>query len=80
MAFDANGNMFMCDNQASLIYKLRPTGAVLDSFPTSFPSGIIKDVASDTMIFTVYSVLHELNKLAPDGTIPAFHAGNPLLG
>ncbi len=80
MAFDSNGDMFMCDNQGSLIYKLDNQGNTIASYPTDFPSGIIKDLASDTMIFTVYSSQHELKKLAPDGTIVPFHAGSPLLG
>lgn len=80
MAFDSNGNMFMCDNIGNAIYKIDNTGAVLDTFPTQGPSGIIKDIASDTMIFTAYAPQSNLNKLAPDGTISSIHSGNPLNG
>lgn len=80
LAFDSFGNMFVCDNIGNVIYKLSDTGVFLDTFLISSPSGIIKDAASDTMIFTTYAAEGTLMKLAPDGTILSFHAGSPLNG
>ncbi len=80
MAFDSNGNMFLCDNTGGAIYKINNSGNVVDTFPILLSSGIIKDIASDTMIFTVYSSSGGLLKLAPDGSILPFHSGAPLNG
>ncbi len=80
LAFDSNGDLFVCDNIGNRIYKVSPTGVFLDTFQVTYPSGIIKDAASDTMIFTTYGATSELKKLAPDGTVLDFHAGSPLNG
>lgn len=80
LAFDSNGNLFVCDNLGNAIYKLDNTGAFLDTFPVTYPSGIIKDEASDTMIFTTYGAQSHIKKLAPDGAIFDFHSGTPLAG
>ena len=80
MAFDSAGNLFICDNIGNAIYKLSSTGVYLDTFPVTYPSGLIKDAQSDTMIFTTYGAQSHLKKLAPDGSIINFHSGNPLNG
>lgn len=80
LAFDSAGNLFLCDNVGNAIYKMDPTGNILDTIPAVFPSGIIKDLTSDTLIFTEYSSQHRLMKLAPDGAISLFHENNGLNG
>lgn len=80
LAFDSGGNLYMCDNQGNAIYKMDAAGTILDTFPAAFPSGIIKDLNSDTLIFTEYSSQHRLMKLAPDGNISVFHVNNGLNG
>lgn len=80
LAFDSFGNLFVCDNVGDAIYKLDGTGAFLDTFTVTYPSGIIKDMASDTMIFTTYGAQSHLKKLAPNGTVVDFHSGAPLNG
>ncbi|BDS13476.1 T9SS type A sorting domain-containing protein [Aureispira anguillae] len=79
LAFDTQGNLLVCDNVGNRIYKLDSTGTYLDTFFVTNPSGIIKELDSDTMIFTTYTG-HQLMKLAPDGSISPFHAGAPLNG
>jgi ligand-binding sensor domain-containing protein len=80
MAFDSEGNMFICDNIGNAIYKISSTGIFLDTFFTPYPSGIIKQMDSDTMIFTEYSAQNTIRKLAPDGTITSYLFGAPLDG
>lgn len=80
MAFDSNGDLFVCDNLGNAIYKVDPLGNFLDTFQVSYPSGIIKDAASDTMIFTTYGSQNDLKKLAPDGSITDFYVGGALDG
>lgn len=80
LAFDSSGNLFVCDNLGDAIYKLSSSGVVLDTISVSYPSGIIKDALSDTLIFTTYGTLSKLMKLAPDGTVHDFHSGLPLFG
>lgn len=79
LAFDSQGNLFVCDNTGNAIYKVDPLGNFLDTFLMASPSGIIKDIDSDTMFFTQYAG-HKLNKLAPDGSIIEWFAGTPLNG
>lgn len=79
LAFDSQGNLFICDNTGDYIYKLNASGNLIDSFAVSGPSGIIKDVNSDTLFFTRYSG-EQLMKLAPDGTITPWFSGAPLNG
>ncbi|GAB5417367.1 MAG: hypothetical protein Crog4KO_29490 [Crocinitomicaceae bacterium] len=80
LAFNSAGELYVCDNIGSRIYTFDATGAPLDTIVVSNPSGIIKDVASDTMIFTTYGSVSTLKKLAPDGTIYDFHAGGEMNG
>lgn len=79
LALDSQGNLWVCDNTGNRIYKISPTGTHLDTFLVNSPSGIIKDIDSDTMIFTTYTG-HQLMKLSPDGHMLPFHAGSPLNG
>lgn len=80
LAFDSSNNLFVCDNVASRIYKVSSLGSFLDTFYVSNPSGLIKELDSDTMIFTNYGGSHELSKLAPDGTVIPTHSGMGLNG
>lgn len=80
LAFDSQGNLFICDNVGNRIYKVDANGNFLDTFQVSYPSGILKDVASDTMIFTTYGAQSTVQKLSPAGTISPFHSGSPLNG
>lgn len=80
LAFDSNGNLFVCDNIGNRIYKVDPNGNFLDTIAVTYPSGIIRDAASDTMIFTTYGAENSLRKLAPDGNIIPFHSGGALDG
>lgn len=80
LAFNSNGDLYVCDNIGSRIYVFDSSGMPLDTVVVTNPSGIIKDAVSDTMIFTTYGAISELKKLAPDGTVSAFHAGGELNG
>lgn len=80
LAFDSQGALFICDNVGNRIYKTDANGVFLDTIEVNYPSGIIKDAASDTMIFTTYGAQSTLKKLSPDGNIFDFHAGSPLNG
>lgn len=80
LAFDSQGNFFVCDNVGNRIYKYDSTFAPIDTTILSSPSGIIKEVDSDTMIVTTYGGGNQLIKLAPDGSMIPWHAGAPLNG
>lgn len=80
LAFNSQGNLYVCDNVGNRIYILNSVGVPLDTIVTGQPSGIIKDIASDTMIFTTYGSQGSLKKLAPDGFVSDFHIGAPLNG
>lgn len=79
IAFDSQGNVFVADNVGNAIYKLSSAGVFLDTFPVTNPSGLLKEIDSDTIIYTTYST-SSLGKLAPDGTLIVTHAGGVLDG
>lgn len=79
LAFDSHHNLFVCDLYANRIYKLSIDGTFIDTFNISSPSGIIKSIGSDTMIFTQYTA-NTLSSLAPDGTITTLASGSPMVG
>lgn len=80
LAFNQAGELYVCDNIGNRIYKFDATGTPLDTIDVVYPSGIIKDVASDTMIFTNYGSVNAIKKLAPDGNVSDFHVGGELDG
>ncbi len=80
LAFNSLGELYVCDNIGSRVYTFDTNGIPLDTIVVTYPSGIIKDAASDTMILTTYGSLSELKKLAPDGSIHDFHSGGELDG
>ncbi len=80
LAFNSNGELYVCDNVGSRIFTYDAAGSPLDTIVVSSPSGIVKDAVSDTMIFTTYSGFGTLKKLAPDGSIFDFHSGGELNG
>jgi len=80
LAFNSSGELYVCDNIGNRIYKFDATGTPLDTFGVVYPSGIIKDAVSDTMIFTNYGSVNALKKLAPDGNVSDFHVGGELDG
>ncbi|MCR9171003.1 MAG: T9SS type A sorting domain-containing protein [bacterium] len=80
LAFNSSGELYVCDNIGSRIYVYDALGSPLDTITVTNPSGIIKDIASDTMIFTTYGSVSELKKLSPDGFVFDFHAGGELNG
>lgn len=79
LAFDSQQNLYVCDLSGNRIYKLSSSGTFLDTFNVSTPSGIIKSINSDTMLFTQYTG-NKLSKLAPDGTISIVASGLPMVG
>lgn len=79
LAFDSQENLFIADFDGNAIYKVSYTGVMLDTFSIARPSGIIKMLNSDTMIFTQYTA-QTLMKLAPDGAMVQMHAGGILNG
>ncbi len=80
MEFNASGDFYVCDNVGNKIYTFTSAGLPIDTLAIIGPSGIIKDIASDTMILTTYSPQSNLKKLAPDGSFHDFHSGTPLNG
>lgn len=80
LAFDGQGALFICDNVGNRIYKVDVNGNFLDTIVVNYPSGIIKDAISDTMIFTTYGAQSSLKKLSPDGNVFDFISGTPLNG
>lgn len=79
LAFDSQNNLYVCDLSGSKIYKIAYDGEFLDTISVSSPSGIIKSIDSDTMIFTQYTG-NKVSKLAPDGTITLIASGAPMVG
>jgi hypothetical protein len=80
LAFNSSGHLYVCDNIGNRIYSYDASGSPLDTVVIGSPSGIVKDIASDTMIFTTYASGGSLKKLAPDGTVIDFHIGGELNG
>ena len=79
LAFDSQNNLYVCDLSGNRIYKISYDGVFLDTISISSPSGIIKSIDSDTMIFTQYTG-NKVSKLAPDGTITLIASGAPMVG
>jgi hypothetical protein len=81
LALDSQNNLYIVDNIGNRIYKLDSMGNQLLSVNISGPSGIIKEIDSDTMIITQYTG-HAVRKLAPNGmvSIQPMHYGFPLNG
>jgi len=80
LAINSKGELYAADNIGNRIYHFDSTGAGIDTIFINSPSGIIKELDSDTMIFTQYS-RNTLRKLAPDGSVSApFIGGQPLRG
>ena len=79
LAFDSQNNLYVCDLSGNRIYKLSHSGVFLDTFNISTPSGIIKSLGSDTMLFTQYTG-NKLSKLAPDGSTLVIASGTPMVG
>ncbi len=80
LAFNSMGELYVVDNIGNRIYKLDSLGNRIDTIVVSSPSGIIKSIDSDTMIFTQYAG-HTLRKLSPNGVVsPPIAAGYPLSG
>ena len=79
LAFDFDGNLFVVNSaSAGEIKKYDTGGSLLETFLVgSFPSGIIKDISSNDMIFTRGSN-NSLHRLAPDGTVTDIFVGAPL--
>jgi sugar lactone lactonase YvrE len=79
LAFDSQNNLYVCDLYGNRIYKLSYSGVFLDTIAVTSPSGIIKSIDSDTMLFTQYTE-NKISKLAPDGTISLIASGAPMVG
>lgn len=79
LAFNSAEELYIVDNRGNRIYKLDKSGNFLDTIIITNPSGIIKAIDSDTMIFTHYMGNH-ISKLAPDGRIISWHSGGKLNG
>ncbi|KAA3648902.1 MAG: T9SS C-terminal target domain-containing protein [Bacteroidetes bacterium] len=81
LAFDSHQNLYIVDNIGNRIYKIDSTGNQLLSITLNSPSGIIKEIDSDTMIVTQYSG-HAVRKIAPNGQVinTPMHYGFPLNG
>jgi DNA-binding beta-propeller fold protein YncE len=79
LAFNSAEELYIVDNRGNRIYKLDKSGNFLDTISIINPSGIIKAIDSDTMIFTHYMGNH-ISKLAPDGRIISWHSGGLLNG
>lgn len=80
LAFNSLGELYVVDNIGNRIYKLDSLGNRIDTVAVSSPSGIIKSIDSDTMIFTQYAG-HTIRKLAPNGNVSSpIKAGYPLSG
>lgn len=79
LAFDSQDNLYVCDLSGNRIYKISYSGEFLDTISVTSPSGIIKSIDSDTMLFTQYSG-NKVSKLAPDGTITLIASGAPMVG
>lgn len=79
LAFDSQNNLYVCDLSGNKIYKIAYSGEFLDTIVVTSPSGIIKSIDSDTMLFTQYTG-NKVSKLAPDGTITLIASGAPMVG
>lgn len=80
LAFNSAQELFICDGEASTIYKYDINGNRLASYSvTGHPSGIIKSRDSESMIFTIYDT-NKLMSLSTDGTISELNSGTPLNG
>lgn len=79
LAFDSQNNLYVCDMTGGRIYKISYSGTFLDTIVVPNPSGIIKSLDSDTMIFSQYQS-NIVNKLTPDGIVIPIVSGAPLNG
>lgn len=79
LAFDSAGNLYVVAHFDSQIFKVLPNGEKSVFAEYTRPSGIIKELDSDTMIVTSYTN-NSLAKIAPDGTVHPFVSNNALNG
>ncbi|MEZ4952951.1 MAG: T9SS type A sorting domain-containing protein [Saprospiraceae bacterium] len=79
LAFDSNGILYMADNIGNKIYKIFGDGSKEEFVSLVNPSGLIFELDSDTLIATSY-MGDRLVKIAPDGTMITWTAGNNLSG
>ena len=80
LAFDNSNQIYVCDFMAEEIVVLDSDANVINSFPINGnPSGIIKDLNSEDMIFTNYSQ-NTINRLSPDGNITLMNSNAELNG
>jgi len=80
LAFDADSNLVVAANLGNKIYKIMPDSTKIEFVPNIIsPSGIIADPLSDTLYVTQYTQ-NRVVKVAPDGSITPFLAGNGLNG
>ncbi|MEZ4857515.1 MAG: T9SS type A sorting domain-containing protein [Flavobacteriaceae bacterium] len=69
LAFNSNQELYVCDGQGNTIYKYDIDGNLLNSYPIAgHPSGIVKSIDDESMIFTLYQG-NAVKKLAADGSI-----------
>ena len=78
LAFDSNDNLFVADFSNSRIHKYDIDGILLETFIVGAnPSGLIKSIENDDMIFTRTSN-SSINRLSSDGSISEIVQGSPL--
>jgi len=80
LAFNSINELYVCDGQGNTIFRYDTGGILLESYPASLhPSGIVKSLSSDTMIFSEYTG-NKINYLEPDGTITELSSAPELNG
>lgn len=79
LAFGSDGTLYMADNIGNKIYKIYPDSSIEEFVSLVNPSGLIFELDSDTLIATSY-MGDRLVKIAPDGTMITWTAGNNLSG
>lgn len=81
LAFDSKQNLFVIDHGGNKIYKVAPDGTKSTFVsPLNRPSGIIKQLGSDTMLVTRYVNNGVILRVAPDGNYDTLFLGGLLNG
>ena len=80
LAFNSNGDLYVCDGQGDTVYKYDAAGNQIGSYPIAgHPSGMIKSFDSEDMIFTTLQP-NRIYRLSTSGVISEISSASGLNG